>query len=52
VNQSITKYLKKELEKILKAYKGEKPFNAIIDPVAWQKEIGCGSFANSIIHFI
>ena len=33
-----SKKLKNELEKILKAYKGEKPFSSIIDPVAWQKE--------------
>jgi len=33
-----SKKLKKELEKILQAYKGEKPFSAIIDPVVWQKE--------------
>ena len=30
---------RKELEKILKAYKGGKPFGSIIDPVGWQKEI-------------
>ena len=29
---------RKELEKILKAYKGAKPFSSIIDPVAWQKK--------------
>jgi hypothetical protein len=34
-----SKKLRKELEKILNAYKGEKPFSSIIDPVAWQKEI-------------
>jgi hypothetical protein len=34
-----SKNLKIKLEKILKAYKGEKPFSSIIDPVVWQKEI-------------